>query len=97
MEIVNMQTKASAIQEQLERAQGRKTPEPGAANDQTAPRHTAKGTGRGGKVHLGAYLDPDFRKSLRMVQAQTDKDMQALLAEAFNDLFRKYNVPVIGS
>jgi hypothetical protein len=51
--------------------------------------------GRDGKIHLGAYLDPAFRKSLRMVQAQTDCDMQELLAEALNDLFRKYNVPVI--
>lgn len=93
-----MRSKASAIQEQLERAQGRKAP----ANDRTTTgdqdtRHAAKGEGRAGKVHLGAYLNPEFRKSFRMVQAQTDKDMQELIAEAFNDLFRKYNVPVVGS
>lgn len=52
--------------------------------------------GRDGKIHVGAYLDPAFRKSLRMVQAQTDSDMQELLAQALNDLFRKYNVPVVG-
>ncbi len=54
---------------------------------------TAKG--REGKIHVGAYLDPAFRKSLRMVQAQTDSDMQELLSEALNDMFRKYNVPVV--
>jgi hypothetical protein len=52
--------------------------------------------GRDGKIHVGAYLDPAFRKSLRMVQAQTDSDLQELLAQALNDLFRKYNVPVVG-
>jgi hypothetical protein len=51
--------------------------------------------GREGKIHVGAYLDPAFRKSLRMVQAQTDNDMQELLSEALNDMFRKYNVPVV--
>jgi hypothetical protein len=93
-----MRSKASAIQEQLERAQGRKAPtnDRTTSGDQDTPR-AAKGQGRAGKVHLGAYLDPEFRKSFRMVQAQTDKDMQELIAEAFNDLFRKYNVPVIGS
>jgi hypothetical protein len=95
-----MRSKASAIQEQLEKAaQGRKTaaPEPVAPSGRAMPRQTKKAEGRAGKVHLGAYLDPDFRKSFRMVQAQTDKDMQELMAEAFNDLFRKYKVPVVGS
>ena len=50
---------------------------------------------RKGKTHIGAYLDPAFRKSLRMVQAKTDDDMQALIAQALNDLFRKHNVPVV--
>jgi hypothetical protein len=92
-----MRTKASAIQEQLEKAQG-KAPQPVAPTARaTPPRRTKKAEGRAGKVHLGAYLEPDFRKSFRMVQAQTDKDMQELMAEAFNDLFRKYKVPVVGS
>ncbi|NCR19529.1 MAG: hypothetical protein GPJ22_20975 [Microcystis aeruginosa LL13-03] len=50
---------------------------------------------REGKIHIGAYLDPAFRKSLRMVQAQTDLDIQEILAQALNDLFRKYNVTVV--
>jgi hypothetical protein len=84
-----MRSKATAIQEQLERVQGKKGPE--------ASRITrrAQVKGRAGKVHLGAYLHPDFRKGFRMVQAQTDKDMQELIAEAFNELFRKYKVPVV--
>jgi hypothetical protein len=54
-----------------------------------------KASGRESKAHVGAYLDPGFRRSLRMVQAQTDKDIQELLAEALNDLFRKYNVTTV--
>jgi hypothetical protein len=92
-----MQSKASAIQEQLERAQGRKGTET-AAPEQAPPRRVSKPTNsRDGKIHLGTYLDPDFRKSFHMIQAQTGKDMQALIAEAFNDLFRKYKVPVVGA
>jgi len=53
--------------------------------------------GREGKVHIGAYLDPEFRRALRMVQAQTDKDLQELLAEALKDLFVKHNVRFIAS
>jgi hypothetical protein len=50
---------------------------------------------RAGKVHIGAYLDPDFKRGLRMVQAVTGEDIQSLLSRALNDLFRAYNVPVI--
>lgn len=87
-----MANKVADIQAQLERAAGR-TPSSAPAVD-TAPRKAAMGS-REGKAHIGAYLDPGFRKSVRMVQAQTDHDLQQLLAEALNDLFRKYNVPVI--
>ena len=55
----------------------------------------AKAPSREGKIHIGAYLHPDFKRSLRMVQAQTGLDIQALLALALNDLFRGHNVPVI--
>ncbi len=91
-----MGSKVADMQAQLERAQGR-----GAASELTAKAETPltdrKETAgsREGKAHIGAYLDPAYRKSLRMVQAQTDQDLQQLLAEALNDLFRKYNVPVL--
>jgi hypothetical protein len=54
-----------------------------------------KPSSREGKVHIGAYLHPDFKSSLRLVQAQTGKDIQALLSQALNELFRAYNVPVV--
>jgi hypothetical protein len=89
------------IQRQLERATGRASaPERPPANvvapppDKTRP-VSAKAPSREGKVHIGAYLHPDFKASLRLVQAQTGKDMQALIAQALNELFRAHNVPVV--
>lgn len=52
---------------------------------------------REGKVHLGAYLPADFKRSLRLVQAQTGEDVQTIFARALNELFRSHNVPVIES
>jgi hypothetical protein len=67
-----------------------------AQRDEPVRAPAAAASSRKGKAHIGAYLDPAFRKSLRMVQAKTDEDMQALIAEALNELFRKHNVPVVG-
>jgi hypothetical protein len=89
-------SKMADIQRQLERATGRATvavkiqhPVPA-----TAPT-TTKVPSREGKIHIGAYLHPDFKTSLRLVQARTGKDIQTLLAGALNELFRAHNAPVI--
>jgi hypothetical protein len=88
-----MSSKFAAIQAQLEKAGGgRKAPiEPPAAIE-TPP---VKPPSREGKIHVGAYLSPDFKRSLRLVQAQTGEDTQTLIARALNDLFRAHNVPVV--
>jgi hypothetical protein len=94
-------SKFSAIQQQLEQAGGRKATiapvkaqSPAvAANEAAAPAY--KAPSREGKTHIGAYLHPDFKRSLRLVQAQTGEDVQSLIAKALNDLFRAHNVPVI--
>jgi hypothetical protein len=86
-------SKMADIQRQLERATGRGTVavHPVTA---TAPT-TTKVPSREGKIHIGAYLHPDFKTSLRLVQARTGKDIQTLLAGALNELFRAHNAPVI--
>jgi hypothetical protein len=94
-----MVSKFAAMQKQLEQAGGSKrgatiAPEPVAVAP-PVPTIKAKAPSREGKIHIGAYLNPDFKRSLRMVQAQTGKDMQELIALALNDLFRGHNVPVI--
>ncbi len=103
-------SKFSAIQQQLEKASGRKGPAvvvsppvvapaatPAPANTETAPapRVIYKAPSREGKTHIGAYLNPDFKRSMRLVQAQTGEDVQQLLARALNELFRAHNVPVV--
>lgn len=50
---------------------------------------------REGKVNISGWFDPAYKRSLRMVQAVTDKKLEPLLAEALNDLFAKYDVPQV--
>ena len=52
---------------------------------------------REGKENIAAWLPTGYKKSIRLVQAQRpgDPSLQELMAEAFNDLFTKYNVPTI--
>jgi hypothetical protein len=97
-----MPSKMAAIQAQLERATGR-TPTPAVPISPTppapqvaAPRPVpARPPSREGLIHIGAYLHPDFKTSLRLVQARTGKDIQTLIADALNELFRAHNAPVV--
>lgn len=52
-------------------------------------------TGRAGCVHIGAWLDPQFRRNLRRIQAETDQPIQTLVALALNDLFAKHGLPPV--
>jgi hypothetical protein len=92
-----MASKMADIRRQLERATGREAvaakPQRPAAPTMEPPR--VKAPSREGKIHIGAYLPPDFKTSLRLVQARTGKDIQALLADALNELFRAHNAPVV--
>lgn len=54
------------------------------------------GKGRSGQIHIGAWLPAEAKTSLRMILVKTGRDtVQELIAEALNDLFEKYDVPVI--
>ncbi|PZR93910.1 MAG: hypothetical protein DLM68_00260 [Hyphomicrobiales bacterium] len=88
-------SKFSAIQQQLEKATGHKATVAPPAATPTTTKPTPKAPSREGKAHIGAYLHPDFKRSLRLIQAQTGEDVQSLIAKALNDLFRAHNVPVI--
>jgi hypothetical protein len=54
-----------------------------------------KAPSREGKTNITAYLSPDYKASLRLIQAKNGRSLQGLLAEALNDLFAKHDVPVI--
>jgi hypothetical protein len=97
-----MSSKMAAIQAQLERATGLApaTAVPTSAAPPAAlvaaPRQApARPPSREGMIHIGAYLHPDFKTSLRLVQARTGKDIQTLIADALNELFRAHHAPVV--
>jgi hypothetical protein len=55
-----------------------------------------KAPSRAGKLHVSAWLPADYKTSLRAIQMKhPEKNLQSLLMEALNDLYGKYNVPVI--
>ena len=47
------------------------------------------------KSNVTGYFPPEVKKQLRMLAAERDTTIQALLAEAMNDLFAKYGKPEI--
>ena len=64
------------------------------------PEHTAtapanRQPGRIGKVSVTGYFAPEVRRQLRRLAADADTTIQALLAEALNDLFAKRGAPEI--
>lgn len=52
---------------------------------------------RANQANISAWLHKDFKKSIRLLQAKRpdNSSLQDLMAEAFNDLFSKYNVPTV--
>jgi hypothetical protein len=55
-----------------------------------------KAPSRVGKIPFTTYLSPDYKASLRLIQAKKNGvTIQDLMAEALNDLFEKYRVPVV--
>lgn len=82
-----------ALQEALKGTQSKPTPAQAVADAPTGPGYMAPS--REGKTNITAYLSPDYKASLRLIQARTGGSLQGLIAEALNDLFRKYDVPTV--
>ena len=61
----------------------------------TARAGSYKAPSRENKTPITAYLSQDYKTSLRLVQARENRSIQALIGEALNDLFAKYNVPTV--
>jgi hypothetical protein len=99
--------KMNALEEALRNSSGKSTAEALVAKptprEREEPRSRgAKTASREGKEHIGAWLNPDFNTSLRMIQLHRGRDAQGnrvyladLMAEALNDLFLKYDVPTV--
>lgn len=93
-----MSKKASALQAALSQNGGKRSGLDPVDQERTPDHMTSPATrpaSREGKVNISAWLNPDFKRSLRMVQAVTDKKLEVLMAEALNELFAKHNVPQI--
>jgi hypothetical protein len=80
----------AALQRALEKPQPAAKPEPipAAVAYYTAP-------SRAGKVPINVYLDADYKRSLRLLQAVSGRSMQAIVGEALNDVFAKHGVPTV--
>lgn len=70
-------------------------PAPQTERTETARAGSYKAPSRENKTPITAYLPPDYKTSLRLIQARENRSIQALIGEALNDLFAKYNVPTV--
>ena len=71
--------------------------EPARLDQPAAPaRQSPRAPSREGKLHISAWLSPDYKVSLRAIQMKfPQKQLQDLFAEALNDLFAKHNVATV--
>lgn len=94
-------SKMQGLQQALNKGSGKSEsakPEPFiTSDDMVKPVSSAKAPSRYGKEYTGAWLNPDFKKSLRLAQIRKGGKiyLDDLIAEALNDLFFKYDVPTV--
>ena len=94
-------SKIAALQNALNTSSGKAKLSPPTSSKPSkataAPVATDRPPSRAGQVNISAWLDRDFKKSLRLVQARKveNASLQDLMAEALNDLFTKYDVPTV--
>jgi len=93
-------SKLASLQSALNSSSGRTSalaPKAQLAVPTTITTRAGKPPSRAEQVNISAWLHKDFKKSIRLVQAKRpdNSSLQDLMAEAFNDLFSKYNVPTI--
>jgi hypothetical protein len=90
-------SKIKSLQQALSTSSGKPAvvAAPEAANGN--PVRAARQSSRAGQVNISAWMDPNFKASMRLVQARKggSASFQDLMAEALNDLFTKYDVPTI--
>jgi nicotinamidase-related amidase len=70
---------------------------PTAAASHDAPKSPKNPPKHLGKETISTWLHPDFKKSLRLVQLRKEGKvyLDDLIAEALNDLFKKYDAPLV--
>ena len=90
-------SKMQNLQQALRQSTGKTLTVPEPRSSPTVSPPTLRPQRRAGQVNISAWLHPDFKSSLRLVQARKGRNaaLQDLMAEALNDLFVKYDVPTI--
>jgi hypothetical protein len=91
-----MASKLANLQNALNKGRAPIMPTERQAGETTAARPTRQAN-REDKVNVAAWMHPDFKRSLRLVQARRPGTIQDLLEEALNDLFAKYDVPQVAT
>ena len=88
--------KAENVTGKMERLlEGKAVPNP---QKEAVPAATYVAPSRKGKLHLSAWLDPEYKSRMRAIQMNHPaKSLQELYAEALDDLFQKYGVPDVKS
>jgi hypothetical protein len=89
--LANLQTALNSTRAVPAPAETRPAPSP------SPPRAASRQANRQGKVNIAAWMSPEFKNSIRLVQARRPGSIQELMEEALNDLFAKYDVPQVHS
>ncbi len=85
-----MSTKPNVLRAAMHSVQHADTSTPPATTP-GRPKTTATAPSRVGKRSVGGHFDPAVSRQLKVLAAELDRKVQDLVAEALNDLFRKYN------
>ena len=87
-----MTTKKPSLTAALHEASGRKTApqEPARQEAETAETSKATRPSRQQTKLIGGHFDPIVSRQLKQIALDESSSVQALLAEALNDLFMKY-------
>lgn len=73
------------------------TPAPGPAQATANAADPAKGpASRQGRKQIAGFFTPEMSLAMHMLARRQDRSLQALMAEAFNDVLRKHGESPIG-
>jgi len=73
---------------------GKPNPKPKRVKEGRSPAAIAKAESRIGRKQIGAWLDSDYHKGMRLIAARRELSMQDALEEAIADFLVKYGQPL---
>lgn len=72
------------------------TPVPASEPEEGAPTTPTRAASREGRKQIAGFFTPDMSFAMHMLSRRQGRSLQALMAEAFNDVLRKYGESPIG-